>query len=797
MAYPLLYVALFYILGSLTAARSSVPFEAWAICVLASLFLAWTCFCRDSSLRKSWGAILLVMFFVGAGRFSHEYYAYHTNSLHRLQFDGYLDIEGDLFRSLQPRSDRDLLFIRVHHLSFLNQCLILQGNLQISVPRSQNAALPPDLQIGDLLRFSARLLDFPGFRNFGAAPRDLPYQIHNIHRLASTKSPLLVERIAPGKTWSLTRAVSGLRNRFQATIETQFQISSREGMDQQGAVLEALLLGERGRLSNTTIHSFQASGLFHLLALSGAHTAILIFVLLGLLRGLRLSNAGAIISVLALLTLFVLLVEGRASVVRAAVMAGIYLTGKYLCKDIHLLNTLALSALVLLFANPLQIFDLGFQLTFAATLSIVLFLTRLRRILPRLPFRQNEILAVTMSAQVGILPLGARAFNRVIFLALFFNGAAIPLVACIMAGGYAWLISSMFFPVLTHPVVLLIKPLLKFFLGLAQVGASMPWGSFRVTTPPSWTCGLFWICSAGLLIPRRFKAQPAVQILAFSISLALLTLSPFFRQADGLTVSFIDVGHGDAVLVELPGGKTMLVDGGGQRTGDFDIGERVVSPFLWRKGIRRLDYVVSTHPHPDHCQGLQAVMQNFHVHEFWESLAYPEEVSYRQMHQRLPQDLVIQHYYRGDTRCLEGVMVQVLHPTRIGLSPREANRNSLVLRLVFGSTALLLTGDIDAAAEKDIQLAFSHLETGVIKSPHHGSRTSSSMAFLNRTDPKIAVISTGRGLKGLPAHTILKRYAERKISVYRTDMHGTVEIKSDGKAFAVRTAVPIPPFQKR
>ncbi len=796
MAYPLLYVALFYILGSLTAARSSVPFGAWAICVVASLFLAWTWFYRDSSLYKAWAALLLVMFFVGAGRFSHGYHTYHTNALYRLRFDGYLDIEGHLYRSPQPRPDRDLLHVRVDHLSFLKHRLPLQGNLRVSVPRSQNAGLPSDLQVGDRLCISARFFDFPGFRNFGAAPRELPYRTHNIHRLASTKSPLLVERIAPGKTWSLSRAVSSLRNRIQTKIETQFQISGPEGIDQQGALLEALLLGERGRLSNTTIRSFQASGLFHLLALSGAHTAILIFVVMGLLRWLRLPDSCTLLSVLVLLILFVLLVEGRASVIRASVMAGLYLTGKNLCKDIHLLNTLALAALVLLFANPFQISDLGFQLTFAATLSIVFFFTSLRRILPRLPLRQNEILAVTLAAQVGILPLGVRAFNRVIFLALFFNGAAIPLVACIMAGGYAWLISSVFFPALTQPAGQLIKPLLQLFLWLAQGGASMPWGSFRVATPPSWMGGLFWICSAGLLIPKRFKTQPAVQILAFSASLALLTSSPLFRRVEGLTVSFIDVGHGDAILVELPGGKTMLVDGGGQRTGDFDIGERVVSPFLWRKGIRHLDTIVSTHPHPDHCQGLQAVLRNFHVHEFWESLAYPEEASYRQMHQNLPQSLVIQHYYRGDGRSLDGVKVQVLHPPRIGLSPREPNRNSLVLRLVFGGTSLLLTGDIDATAEKDIQLAFNHLKSDVIKSPHHGSGTSSSAAFLYHTNPKIVVISTGRGLRGLPAHTTLRRYAERKISVYRTDTHGTVEIRSDGNAFFVRTAVPIPSFKR-
>jgi competence protein ComEC len=283
---------------------------------------------------------------------------------------------------------------------------------------------------------------------------------------------------------------------------------------------------------------------------------------------------------------------------------------------------------------------------------------------------------------------------------------------------------------------------------------------------------------------------------ATALTLALLVLHPLSPARTGLSVSFMDVGHGDAILVELPGRKTMLVDGGGQREGTYDIGERVVSPFLWDRGIKHVDAVVLTHPHPDHGRGLQAVVRNFSVGEFWEGGAHPKAPSTLGLHAELPEELTRRGLFRGDRIHKGGVRIEVLHPGAGDTdSSSEANRDSLVLRLVYGRTALLLTGDILAGSEREILEECGEIGAAVVKAPHHGSRSSSSRAFLDAVSPQCVVISCGRQRQGLPAHEVLRRYVRMGALVYRTDIHGAITITSDGMTVSVRTAVPIPPIK--
>ncbi len=796
MAYPALYLALSFMGGILAAAAMALPVWAWACCVAAGLFLAWAYYTRDRSLTKAFGALLLTLFFMGAGLFSHHDRAYHRNRLHTLRFGEYMDVEGTLYRSPGRRPDRDLLYLRVRAVDFRKIRMPLQGNLRVSVPRSPYFSLQPGLLIGDQVRIAVRLLAFPGYRNSPGVSRELPYQVQNIHRLAHTKSPALVERLSRGHACSLTRAVSSLRRRFQDSIENQFRGSAPDSITQEGAVLEALLLGERGRLEDVTTRDFQASGLFHLLAISGAHIAILTLFLYSLLRRLALPETLRCILMLLALFFFSLLVEGRPSVVRACLMASLYLLGKTLWRDVNLYNTLSISALVLLWARPVSLFDLGFQLTYTATLSILLFQSRLKRFFPRLPLRLNEILAVTVAAQMGVLPFSVRAFNRVTLVPLLLNAAALPLVAGIMVGGYAYLSVAGMLPGLAGTAAFPLRFLLQALLTLARLGGRMPLVTYRIPTPSLMVCAAYVLFLLAWRLPRFFKGQAMVTASGFVLSLALLIFHPISPARSGLSVSFIDVGHGDAILVELPGRETMLVDGGGQREGTFDIGERVVSPFLWNRGIKHVDTMVLTHPHPDHARGLQAVARNFSVGEFWESAAQLAATPTLGLSAELPEDLSRGRLSRGHRFEKAGVRIEVLHPEANDTnSSSDANRDSLVLRLVYGRTALLLTGDILAGSEREILEECGGIRAVVLKSPHHGSRTSSSRAFLDAVSPQIVVISCGRQRQGLPAHEVLGRYLRMGAVVYRTDIHGAITVTSDGMSVSVRTAVPIPPIR--
>ena len=243
-------------------------------------------------------------------------------------------------------------------------------------------------------------------------------------------------------------------------------------------------------------------------------------------------------------------------------------------------------------------------------------------------------------------------------------------------------------------------------------------------------------------------------------------------------------------MVEFPGKKKMLIDGGGFPAGAFDIGENVVSPFLWRKGIKKIDYLVLTHAHPDHLNGLKAISRNFKVREFWEAFSPTESEDYEELKRILQKSAMTKRLFRGDTHQERNVKIEVLHPERGELIvPIIRNDDSLVLRFIHGQNFFLLPGDISINSERKILESFSDIKSQVLKSPHHGSRSSSSEDFLARIAPRIVVISIGEGNSyGVPNQEVLERYDQIGAKIFRTDIHGAVEICSNGQTISVRTS---------
>jgi competence protein ComEC len=260
-------------------------------------------------------------------------------------------------------------------------------------------------------------------------------------------------------------------------------------------------------------------------------------------------------------------------------------------------------------------------------------------------------------------------------------------------------------------------------------------------------------------------------------------------------LTFIDVGHGDSILVEFPKGKRMLIDGGGLHEDRFDIGKNVIAPFLWEKKIRRMDILALTHPDPDHLKGLNFIASQFSIGQFWDHGFQTASEPYLHLKKILEEKQIKTLSLNGETppQMINGVEISFLNPParetaqRKVQNLRDMNNSSLVMKLQFKNVSVLLTGDIGKEAEEQILRRGDSLKADILKIPHHGSSSSSSPLFLERVKPTYAILSVGeRNIGRLPHPEVLKRYSQLGASLFRTDRHGAITVVTDGEYIDIR-----------
>jgi competence protein ComEC len=794
MLFPFLYLAGLLSAGIFLASALPISLFIPVAALLACLVAAWPAYFRKRH-RLALAFALPAALFLGWTLYALHDSRYEQNPVKEFDCDGYADFSGRLYRSPSYGVGRTHLFLRVEKIGVRGRDVKARGNLRVAVLHPSIYPSPLKLEAGDRIIVSAQVLPGRDFRNFSESRLAGLRKNQIVHNHAVTKSALLIKLEQPARRASLLRSVSALRQALQQKIEEHFSTPDRTALSQQGAVLEAMLLGERGRMDENTTAALQRSGLFHLIAISGAHIGIISVMFFFVLRLFRVPKRASYSVLIVMLLFYSLLVEGRASVFRATIMALTFLAAKLLWKQTHLLNTISFSAFVLLLSNPFYLFDVGFELTFAATLSIILFVPKLLSFLPRLPLKVSELFAVSLTAQLGVLPLLAASFNRVTFAALLLNFPAIPLIGVVMGMGFIFLAVS---PV-SAGLAVLIAPVLKFlvdvFLWISRSLDSVPAFSYRLPTPPAAVVLGYFLFLLLLLLPPRFKGQKLLTASLFIVFLVILVTYPFPpRFSPALRLTFIDVGQGDSILVEFPGRKKMLVDGGGVPGATFDVGEHIVSPFLWRRGIKKIDYLVLTHAHPDHLNGLLAVGRNFKLAEFWEAFSPDDSPAYAQLKRTLSRSAFQRRVFRGFRHREGPVTIESLHPEPSAPLERKVdNDDSLVLRLTAGDYSFLLAADIGVEAEKHITVYRPDLRSQVLKSPHHGSRTSSSEEFLSAVRPEVVVVCAGRGnIYGVPHPEIIERYRAVGARILRTDEDGAIEISVAGRSLVIRTAASPP-----
>jgi competence protein ComEC len=502
-------------------------------------------------------------------------------------------------------------------------------------------------------------------------------------------------------------------------------------------------------------------------------------------------------------------IGGSASVNRATLMAVVYFAARAMDLRGPPVNALALVAGLLVATQPLTVADPGFLLTFGATTAIILVVPLAQlRAFPRLVAPLAAMLAATVAAEAALLPIGAFMFSRITVAGLVLNFAAIPLMAVAQIAGMALVPAAA------------VSPRLAASLGwIAHLGAEglvrsadlldvVPMLAWRVP-PPSriaiivYYCGLItawglWRLEVQVLGSResrllRFGRRGAA--CAAVLSLLWIVAKPWIGRSlagDGrLHVTFIDVGQGDAALVRFPSGSTLLVDAGGlPGASSFDIGDRVVAPVLRRSGLRRLDALALTHGDVDHIGGAALLVAEFRPVDVWEGIPVPPHEALRAL-QRTAERVgaTWTNVQTNDLVTIDGVQVITRHPAIADWQRQDVrNDDSIVLEIIWRDVSIVLTGDIGREAERIIAPLLSPSPLRIVKVPHHGSLTSSTVEFVRALSPRIAVVSVGRSNTfGHPAPEVIDRYRRVGADVFRTDQDGAVSLQTDGYLVDVQT----------
>lgn len=559
---------------------------------------------------------------------------------------------------------------------------------------------------------------------------------------------------------------------------------------QEAGLALGLLLGETKYLPGETEEAYRRLGLTHLLSVSGLHTAFVAAFALLLTSRMRRKILAAGFAA-ALVLAYLLLTGGEPPVWRAAIMLWLVMAARQLGRESDGVLALAAAALLMLYFRPHWLFSLSFQFSFLASFGILLLSPRLQPYFSRLPRFLSGPISVTLGAQAAVLPLQLTLFALLPLLSVPANLLCIPLVGAVMGLGLAVIAASLFSPLLAAPFCFAIYPVLMALNEGPMLLAALPGAAVRPPPlhPGLWALYVLLLClfAGGVKIAwtRAKLTLTALLLLNMAVFLPLLTELLPSTASRRLEVVFLDVGQGLSIFIRTPAGKNILLDAGGRRGGTFDPGERIVLPYLRSRRVASLDLLVLTHPSEDHHGGMPAVLSGITVRRFASNGERDDSVSFLAVKEKLAAAPIPALVLAGGDRLLLGeeVVLEVLSPPpeKFSYTEDDVNNNALIKRLIFHEFSILFTSDGEyEALDRLVRLQPENLSVVVLQVPHHGSRRAMSEQFLAAVGAQAAVISVGRNTYGHPHEDALMLLAQNKMTIFRTDLHGAVTIRSDG-----------------
>jgi competence protein ComEC len=625
------------------------------------------------------------------------------------------------------------------------------------------------------------------FLDHGVADVERALAFDGTTLFASVKSGLLVETVARGS--HVEEAAARIRAHVRRAVSRW--VGRHDAV--AAGIVTAVLIGDRSGLPDDVRLRLQQAGTYHVIAISGGNIAILAMLCVGFCRLARLPPRASAAAVVLTLLAHASIVAGGPSVWRATAMAVVYLAARILDLRTPPWQALGVAAILNVLVYPLDVRDAGFLLTCGATVALLEAARRTSHLLARRRLLRWVVgsLFASLAVEVALLPIQASLFSRITAAGLLLNLLAVPLMGIVQVTGMMVCVLAAADPV----AAAMGSAAYWSTAGLvesARLVEWVPWLTRRIP-PPGAAAVVAYYVSLGLLLALRERRRLAAAG-AYCLSTWVIVAAPAPRTAAAgvLHLSLFDVGQAESIFLRLPDGGTMLVDTGGTPFGGtgFDVGGRVLAPALWALGVRRLDTLVLTHGDPDHLGGAQSVLDDFRPRAVWEGVDVPRHTALQELRVRAARLGAVATMRRaGESIPLGGVRVRILHPPEPDWErQRVRNDDSLVIEIVFGSVAILLTGDIGADVERTLAPRLTPAAVRILKVAHHGSRTSSSDALLEQWRPQIAIVSAGRGNTfGHPTVEVIRRLAAIGATVYRTDRDGQITLETDGISVRLRT----------
>ena len=540
-------------------------------------------------------------------------------------------------------------------------------------------------------------------------------------------------------------------------------------------LITSIILGNSSYINEDNLALYRELGLAHILAVSGLHIGIISGFLIFIFSRLGIKRRINVIISLSIIWCYGFLIGYPPSILRASIMFSLLFYSTVIHEPYDSINTLSITCFILLILNPYYLFNIGFQLSFAAAFSIVYFTPFIKIWFHPYKSKLTNTLAALLAVNIGLFPIQAYYFNKVGLLAILANLILIPIFSISLILGLTMLISSYTLPFIN----IIIGPFLNMLLNLQYfILKIIPNISLKVFSPDSIHILLYFIIV--LILFKIIKIEKYEKSIKESIVVYLIILSLFntigIYRDKSIELHFIDVGQGDSILIRTQDGDYLMDTGGSPMENAFDISKNITLPYLEKLGIKGLKAVIISHFHDDHSEGVPLLVENLRVDNI--------VGSYTPAGYKLP---VIVLKQNDEIMLDKNTKLSVIWPGN--LNSTNENNNSLVTLLSYYEKKILFTGDI----EKEVEPLIGDLlneQVHILKVPHHGSSTSSTEDLIKKLMPINAIISVGRNnMYDHPSNEVLFRYESINSTIFRTDKHGLVKVKLSEEDYMIKSFI--------